>query len=302
MFLGTPEIAVPALLALAKEGFEIPLVLTNPDRPKGRGRHPQPCPVKATSERLGLPVSHDLADLEEVEADLAVVVAYGQIIPEYLLEKLLFVNLHFSLLPKWRGAAPLERAILNGGERTGICLMALAPTLDTGPIYRQVECEIGADETLEELRGRLAVRAADLLVTALKEGLGEPTPQKGEPTWAKKITTRDRHLDWSLSSVYLNRVVRLGGAWTTFRGKRLLIWKASPFVHSLEHSLEPGEIVWDFSSEKLLVGAGEGTALEVLTLQAEGKSKMDALAWHNGANLDSAEFLGSGDLAHKINQ
>ena len=283
--------------ALAKETFEISLVITNPDRPKGRGRRLHPSPVKEAARLLSLPVAHDLADLEAMlersdtsKPDIAVVVAYGQIIPEHLLTKLPFINLHFSLLPKWRGAAPLERAILAGDTRTGICLMALEPTLDTGPIYRQTEREIAPDETLEELRQRLAIDAADLLITALKEGLGEPTPQQGDPTWAKKITTEDRHLKWSFTADQLNRVVRIGGAWTTFRNKRFLIWKAKPNSQNLL-SLNPGELAWEADSGKLLAGAGDGTALELSEVQPEGKSRMPAKAWVNGANLSPGEQM-----------
>ena len=281
--------------ALAKETFEISLVITNPDRPKGRGRRLHPSPVKEAAQRLSLPVAHDLADLEATlerldTPDIAVVVAYGQIIPEHLLTKLPFINLHFSLLPKWRGAAPLERAILNGDTRTGICLMGLEPTLDTGPIYSQTEREIKPDETLEELRQRLAMDAADLLVRALKEGLEDPTPQQGEATWAKKITTEDRHLDWRHPAEQLNRVVRIGGAWTTFRNKRFLIWKATPTPEP-ELSVRPGEVLWEAASTRLLAGAGDGTALEILEVQAEGKSRMPAKAWVNGANLSPGEQL-----------
>ena len=283
--------------ALAKETFEISLVITNPDRPKGRGRQLHPSPVKEAAQRLSLPVAHDLADLEAMlersdtpKPDIAVVVAYGQIIPEHLLTKLPFINLHFSLLPKWRGAAPLERAILAGDTRTGICLMALEPTLDTGPIYSQAESEIAPDETLEELRHRLAIDAADLLVAALKEGLEDPTPQQGDPTWAKKITTEDRHLNWKLPADQLNRVVRIGGAWTTFRNKRFQIWKATP-IPETDLSVKPGELAWEADSGRLLAGAGDDTALEILEVQAEGKSRMPAKAWINGANLSPGEQM-----------
>ena len=281
--------------ALAKEAFEISLVITNPDRPKGRGQQLHPSPVKEAAQRLSLPVAHDLADLEATlerpdTPDIAVVVAYGQIIPEHLLTKLPFINLHFSLLPKWRGAAPLERAILNGDTRTGICLMALEPTLDTGPIYSQTEREIAPHETLEELRQRLAIDAADLLITALKEGLEAPTPQQGDPTWAKKITPEDRHLNWSLTADHLNRVIRIGGAWTTFRNKRFLIWKATPTPEP-ELSVKPGELFWEAASEKLLACAGDSNALEILEVQPEGRSRMSAKAWVNGANLLPGEQL-----------
>ena len=281
--------------ALAKETFEISLVITNPGRPKGRGRQLHPSPIKEAAQRLSLPVAHDLADLEALfekpdTPDIAVVVAYGQIIPEHLLTKLPFINLHFSLLPKWRGAAPLERAILNGDTRTGICLMALEPTLDTGPIYSQTEREIAPHETLEELRQRLAIDAAELLVTALKQGLENPTPQRGDPTWAKKITPEDRHLKWSLTADQLNRVVRIGGAWTTFRNKRFLIWKAAP-IPEPALSVKQGELLWEAASARLLAGAGDGTALELSEVQPEGKSRMPAKSWVNGANLLPGEQM-----------
>ena len=268
------------------------LVVTNPDRPKGRGRHLHPSPVKEAAQRLELPTTHNLADLEAIatKTDIAVVVAYGQIIPGHLLNKLPFVNLHFSLLPKWRGAAPLERAILNGDTRTGICLMALEPTLDTGPIYSQTEREIEPNETLEELRHRLSQDAADLLVTTLKEGLEDPTPQQGEPTWAKKITTEDRHINWQLPAEHLNRIIRIGGAWTTFRNKRFLIWEAKPHTET-SLPLKQGELLWESATGRLLAGAGAGTALEISEVQPEGKSQMPAKAWMNGANLSPGEQL-----------
>ena len=159
-----------------------------------------PSPLKAGALELGLPVTDRLADLDEVEADLPVVVAYGQLIPETMLSRLAFVNLHFSLLPRWLGAAPVERAILAGDATTGVCLMDLDTELDTGAVYRRTETPIGDDETLDELRGRLVEIGTDQLVRALADGFGEPEPQVGtessdDPVWVAQFGTdrRERH-------------------------------------------------------------------------------------------------------------
>lgn len=240
-FAGTPQIAVPSLRALVQAGFEVSLVVTNPDRRRGRGSAVSPSPVKVAAQELGLTVSHDMQDFlqrkpeqqkpEQLdlvpELDMVIVVAFGQLIPQELLTSVPFANLHFSLLPKWRGAAPLERAILNGDKITGISLMALEPTLDTGPIYSQESISISKEETLTDLRNRMADMAADLLVRSLQDGLSEPTPQVGKPTWAKKIISDDLKLDWLQPASQLARVVRLGGAWTTYRNKRIRITQAT---------------------------------------------------------------------------
>ena len=176
---------------------------------------------------LGLPVSHRVQDVVDAAADLGVVVAYGRIISAEVLDRLDMVNVHFSLLPRWRGAAPVERAILAGDTVTGVCLMAIDEGLDTGPVYRCEKVAIGDDETAAALVGRLAVTGAALLVSALDEGLGSPAPQRGEATYAAKITPEDLHLDWSQSAAELVRVVRVGRAWTTWRGKRLLVHQAA---------------------------------------------------------------------------
>ena len=161
--------------------------------------------------------------------ELAVVVAYGRIIPARLLEQVPMVNLHFSLLPRWRGAAPVERAILAGDHETGVCLMKVEEGLDTGPVYAVRTVPLDEDVTLAALREQLVAVGTDLLVDTLGtgvSGLPEPVPQHGEVTIADKITKEDLHLEWTEPAVQLKRVVRLGRAWTTFRGKRLSVLEA----------------------------------------------------------------------------
>ncbi len=279
-YLGTPDLAVPCLHALAEAGYEVPLVVSMPDRRRGRGKNLMPSPVKTAALNLGLSVTADLADLDPLidggAIDLAVVVAYGRIIPASLLDRLAFVNIHFSLLPRWRGAAPVERAILAGDETTGVCLMDLDVELDTGAVYRRTDTPIGPDETLNELRGRLVEIGKRQLVDALDGGLGEATPQEGDPVYARKITADECKIDWGESAVEIHRRVRVGGAFTTWQGKRFK-------VHRTRLAESGGEVV---------VSTGHGD-LELLEVQPEGKSRMDATAWANGARWTSDQRFGS---------
>ena len=283
VYLGTPALAVSPLLALHEAGYSIPLVISGPDARRGRGKEFTASPVKAAARELGLPVTDDLAALADIDADLAVVVAYGRIIPSALLEQLAFVNIHFSLLPRWRGAAPVERAILAGDSHTGVCLMALEEELDTGAVYRRTDVEIDGDEDLEELRGRLVEIGTRQLVDALAGGLGEPVPQEGEPVYAKKITSAEREIDWTDDANEIHRRVRVGGAFTSFRGKRFKIYRTSRT--GLGADLRPGAF------DGLCVGTGVG-ALELAEVQAEGKPRQRAAAWRNGAQPTSDDRLG----------
>ena len=286
VYLGSPGLAVPPLRALHEAGFEIPLVVTRVDKRRGRGGATQPTPVKAAAVELGLPVSHSLDDALRVDADLGVVVAYGRIIPAAALDRLAMVNIHFSLLPRWRGAAPVERALLAGDSHTGVCLMAVDEALDTGDVYRRVETPIADDDTLATLRARLVEMGTTQLVEALREGLGEPEPQVGDPVYAAKITVDELAIDWHERAVAIDRLVRLGGAWTTFRDRRLK-------VHEIRCSggpaLPPAEI--DADAGGVWVGVGDG-AVELRTVQPEGKPRVAAAAWANGARLEPGERLG----------
>ncbi len=272
VFFGTPDVAVPPLRALHTAGFEIPLVVSRADKRRGRGSGLTPSPVKRAAHELGLPVTTDVDAALEVGADLGVVVAFGRIIKPHVLDRLAMVNIHFSLLPRWRGAAPVERAILAGDETTGVCLMALDVELDTGALYRVREVAIGPDATLEGLRSELVEVGTELLVDALDAGLGTPTPQAGEPVYAAKIDSDELRIDWSEPARHIDRVIRLGNAFTTHDGKRLKVWEA---VVRDDDGLSPGEV------RGVRVGTGAGV-IELVEVQPEGKPRRAASAWANG--------------------
>src|SRR5438094_7306712 len=219
VFLGTPEAAVPPLRALVDAGHDVALVVSQPDKRRGRGAALVPSPVKAAATELGLTRSDLVDDSLRVGAELGVVVAFGRLIKPHVLDKVPMVNVHFSLLPRWRGAAPVERAILAGDRETGVCIMRLEEGLDTGPVYDREVVAIGEEETVAQLRDRLVDTGTRLLLRRLRAGLGEPEAQVGEPTYAAKLDPDELHLDWQLPAVELHRTVRLGRAWTTFRGK-----------------------------------------------------------------------------------
>lgn len=221
-YLGTPELAVGPLRALLGAGHEIGLVVTGPDRRRGRGGAISPSPVKAAALEAGLAVSHEPDDLVGSGCELGVVVAYGRLLRPHLLAAMRFVNLHFSLLPRWRGAAPVERAILAGDERTGVCLMEITEGLDEGGVFACESVEVG-NKDLTTLRAELVEIGTRLLLERLAVGLGDPVPQSGEPTYAAKLTVEDRRLDASMDAEQMSRVVRVGGAWTPFRDGRLKV-------------------------------------------------------------------------------
>lgn len=279
-FLGTPHEAVVALRALADAEFEIPMVVTQPDRRRGRGSKLDPSPVKAAALDLGLEVAHDLTPLTELDVDLGVVVAYGRIIPTSLLQRIPMVNIHFSLLPRWRGAAPVERAILAGDQRTGVCLMEVAKGLDEGGIYATAEVDIEPDEQATALRARLADIGADLLVKHLRAGLGPAEPQVGEPTYASKLERDEFRLDFTRPAVEAHRTIRLGRAWTTFRGQRLAILDA----RLAAGSGEPGRLDGD------LVTTPDGS-LRLIEVKPEGRRAQAVADWLNGAQPQPGETL-----------
>lgn len=282
VFFGTPEMAVAPLEALVAEGFDIGLVVTRPDKRRGRGATLTPSPVKAAAQRLLIPVSHDVADALDIGADLGVVVAFGQLIREPVLQRLPMVNLHFSLLPRWRGAAPVERALLAGDTTTGVCLMQLEVGLDTGPVLDTVEVPIGDDETADQLRNRLSVLGSRQIVDNLCRGLGTPAAQVGEATHAAKLTPAEYEIDWSQNADVVRRLIRLGRAWTTFRGKRLKVLAA-------DHADVSGVAGTFFDPTTICCGDG---ALVLGTVQPEGRPAMDATSWSNGAHPRPGETVG----------
>jgi methionyl-tRNA formyltransferase len=271
VYLGTPEMAVPPLRALVDAGHDIVRVITRIDKKRGRGSALSPSPVKAVALELGLTVSHDPDDvLMAVDdgAELGVVVAYGRIIKPHLLDVLPMVNLHYSLLPRWRGAAPVERAILAGDTETGVDVMRLEEGLDTGGIYAEERVPIGLDVTADELRAELTGVGCSLLVDVLDQPVAEwidtAAVQVGDTVYASKLDKAEFEIDWTRAAVENHRLVRIGGTWTTFRGKRLKILAAE---------LEEGRLV-------------------PTTIQPEGKGPMTFDAWRNGAQPATDELFG----------
>lgn len=287
-YLGSPAAAVPPFQALLADGHEVKIVVTQPDRRRGRGADLVPTPVKAAALEAGLPVSDKVDDILEAGVEMGVVVAYGRLIKPHVLEQVPMVNLHFSLLPRWRGAAPVERTILAGDTETGVCVMALEEGLDTGPVYRRQVVAIGAEETADELRRRLVDVGTTLLVDALRDGLGDPEPQTGEPTYAAKIDVEELRLDWARPAVELHRLVRIGRAWTTFRGRRLRVVRAT--LHDRTEPAAPAPPAGVV--EGAVVGTGDGHGLQLVEVQPEGKPPMPAPAWLNGAQPHPGERLG----------
>lgn len=267
VFLGTPEMAVPPLQALVRDGHEIVLVVTRPPARRGRRAAPTPSPVALAAVDLGLDVSFDVDDVVTVGrprgAELGVVVAFGQIIKPHVLAAVPMVNLHFSLLPRWRGAAPVERALLAGDEVTGVCLMQVDEGLDTGAVYGCSEVPIGPETTADELRAVLVEQGTALLVDHLRAGLGEPVPQSGTPVYADKLRTGELRIDWARPAAEIHRLVRVGGAWTTFRGERVKI---------LEAALVDG-------------------SLEIRTVQPAGRAPMSFESWVHGARLAEGDWF-----------
>jgi methionyl-tRNA formyltransferase len=295
VFFGTPEPAVPALEALlAHPRIDVPLVVTNPDRPRGRGHELAPPPVKEAALRAGVEVAQPAraADVTEQLAALGVdacaVVAYGQILRKGLLAvpRHGFVNLHFSLLPAWRGAAPVQATILHGDRETGVTCFVLDEGMDTGPILLTRGTKVGPTETAGELVERLAILGAPLLVEAvlgLVDGTLEPVPQDdGAATYAPKISPHDAVLDWSASAEQVDRRVRayqpVPGAHTTFAGGRLKVHVA----RIVPGTGEPGTIVAvDDRTGAPVVACGH-EALRLDEVQPAGRRRMSGAAFVNG--------------------
>ncbi len=263
VYLGTPEIAVPPLEALVDAGHDVRLVVTGTDKRRGRGGALSASPVKLAAARLGLPVTSDVDDVLDTDAELGVVVAFGRLIKPHVLDRLPMINLHFSLLPRWRGAAPVERALLAGDAVTGVCVMAVEEGLDTGGVHARAEVPIAPDATADSLRAELVAVGVPLLIDTLERGLDEPEPQRGEATYAAKIDPAELRIDWSRPPIELDRLVRVGDAWTTFRGSRVK-------VHG---------------------GRVEGDRLLPTLVQPEGKPRIDFDAWRNGARMAPDEWF-----------
>ena len=308
VYLGTPALARPCLRALVEAGHEVALVVTQPDRPVGRGRKLQRGPVAALADELGLSVAQPArvgemaGDLEALGAQAAVLVAYGQLLPPAVLEAfpLGAVNLHPSLLPLLRGAAPINWALLNGFSQTGVSTMYMAPELDAGDIILQQSTPLGPQETAGSLSRRLALMGAELMVrslAAVQEGSAPRLPQDpARATLAPRLAKGDGLLDWSLPAVELDRRVRGLDPWpaafTTLRGAGLKLF-APTALREDTPSAEPGAILElpDGDQGLLWVACGSG-ALGLGQVQAAGKKQMPAGQFARGARLAAGEKLG----------
>ena len=304
VFLGTPEFAVPSLQALARE-HEIAGVFTQPDRPKGRGNELAESTVKTAARELGVPVYQPervrrpeaVELLRELAPEIMVVVGYGQIIPQVLIDlpPKGILNVHASLLPKYRGAAPIQWAIANGETETGVTIMQIDAGLDTGSMLLKARTCIGPHETAPELSARLAPLGANLLLEAMraiKEGTATPEKQNGaEATLAPILNKEDGRIDWSRTAREIYNRLRgftpWPGAYTTFRGQQLAIVRATPENND---AVRPGVLA--AIDRRLIAGCGGASALEILELQLAGKRRMSAGAFLNGYPLAAGEHLG----------
>jgi len=298
VFMGSPDFSVPVLDALVGAGHEIAAVYCQPPRPAGRGKKDRPTPVQARAEALGLMVRHPLslkgaeaqADFAALQADVAVVVAYGLLLPQAVLDAPRHgcLNIHASLLPRWRGAAPIHRAIMAGDAETGVCIMQMEAGLDTGPVLLRKAVAIGAEETTQDLHDRLSALGAAAIVEALDilpELVAEPQPEEGV-TYAKKIDKAEARVDWTRPAEEIDRQIRglspFPGAWTLLNGRRLKL---------LRSRVMPGEGAPGTVLDGLTIACGHG-AVQVGEVQAEGRGRQDAESFLRGNAIPPGTVLG----------
>lgn len=304
IFLGTPAFAVPTLERIVAAGHSVLTVITQPDRPRGRGQNAAASPVKQAALRLNLPVyqpervrrAEAVETLRAMPADAMVVVGYGQIIPQSIIDMapLGIINVHGSLLPQYRGAGPVQWAILNGETRTGVTTMRIDAGLDTGDMLLKAATDIGPDETAVELGQRLAVMGADLLaetLAGLAEGRIVPEKQdNAQATYAPLLKKEDGRIDWARDAHAIHNQVRglqpWPGASTHFRGQALHIWKSR--VSSGTAARAPGELL---GVKPPLVSCGTG-AMELVEVQLEGRKRISAADFANGQRLSENDSLG----------
>ena len=307
IFLGTPEFAVPTLDAIVAAGHTVALVVTQPDRAKGRKQELAPPPVKAAALRHALPVFQPerirrpeaQARLSELRPEAMVVVGYGQIVPQSLIDlaPLGIINVHASLLPELRGAAPIQWSIARGCKRTGVTTMRIDAGLDTGDILLEWETPVGPDETAPELSARLAGAGADLLVRTLADlcaGRINPTPQdNSRATYAPILTKEAGRIDWNHPAQEIHNLIRgfqpWPGAHTSFRGQSLHLWR-SRLVPGECRELPPGALI---QNRGVFAVGGDGAVLELIEVQLEGRKKMPAEVFANGHRLTQTDRLGA---------
>ncbi|MFB6642145.1 methionyl-tRNA formyltransferase [Streptomyces chartreusis] len=307
VFAGTPEVAVPALDALIASGrHDVAAVVTRPDAPAGRGRRLVASPVAERAEEAGIEVLKPakprdpefLERLREIAPDCCPVVAYGALLPRVALDVPAhgWVNLHFSLLPAWRGAAPVQHSIMAGDEITGASTFLIEEGLDSGPVYGTVTEAIRSTDTSGDLLTRLAFAGAGLLsatMDGIEDGTLKAVPQPADGiTLAPKVNVEDAHIDWSAPSLRVDRLVRgctpAPGAWTTFRGERLKLIQVRPVPG--RDDLAPGAL--SVGKNNVYVGTGS-YAVELLWVQAQGKKPMRAADWARGVRIADGESVGA---------
>ncbi|KEJ90991.1 methionyl-tRNA formyltransferase [Sulfitobacter donghicola] len=301
VFMGTPDFSVSVLNALVEAGHEIAAVYSQPPRPAGRGKKDRPSPVHARADALGLevrtPVSlktpESQAEFAALKADVAVVVAYGLILPQAILDAPArgCLNIHASLLPRWRGAAPIHRAIMAGDAQTGVCIMQMEAGLDTGPVLLRQSLDIGVSETTAQLHDRLSVMGSDLIVEALgklDDLTAEVQPEEGV-TYAAKIDKAEARIDWTLSAKEVDRQIRglspFPGAWFEHEGVRIKVLGSTV----VDGAAAAGTVL----SEALHVACGEG-AVALTRLQKAGKGAQDVDVFQRGAQIAVGTQLGKG--------
>ena len=305
IFAGTPDFAAAALKAIAAAGFEIPLVLTQPDRPKGRGMQLAPSPVKQAALELGLRVAQPeklrnnteaLQMLKEVEADVMVVAAYGLILPQDVLDapKHGCLNIHASLLPRWRGAAPIQRAIEAGDAETGVCIMQMDIGLDTGGVVSEHRYAIQPTDTANEVHDALMNLGAAAIVADLQQLKTEgrlksvKQPEEGV-TYAQKLSKEEARIDWNESAAVIERKIRafnpVPAAWVEYQGKPMKIWRAEVVAQQGR----AGEVL-SCSSDGLIVACG-ADALKITQLQPSGSKRMDIAAFAAGHTVEAGTVL-----------
>ena len=303
VFMGTPEFAVPCLAALHEaENCEVIGVYTQPDKPRGRGQKLMPSPVKAWAEGHSLPVyqpvkiktSEAVAELKALQPDLVVVVAFGQILSQEILDipPCGCINVHGSLLPRYRGAAPMQWCVINGEEKTGITTMMMDAGLDTGDMLLKEELPIGPDMTLEEVHDSLMEMGARVLLRTIAElqaGTLVRVPQQGESNYAPMLTKETGHIDWGKSAQEIHNLVRglnsWPGAYTSLEGQKFKIWRTGLTEESAPAGSSAGTVLLTDSSRGMKVVTGDGKLLDILELQAPGKKKMEASAYLRGHGL-----------------
>lgn len=306
VFAGTPEVALPALDALiASDRHEVVAVVTRPDAPAGRGRRLVASPVAERAEEAGIEVlkpakprdADFLARLTEIAPDCCPVVAYGALLPKAALEIPAhgWVNLHFSLLPAWRGAAPVQHAVLAGDEVTGASTFQIEEGLDSGPVYGVVTEDVRTTDTSGDLLARLAMAGSGLLAATMdgiEDGSLRAVPQSAEGvSLAPKINVEDAEIDWSAPALRVDRLVRAcapaPGAWTTFRGERLKVVSAAPVAERTD--LAPGAIA---ATKKAVYAGTASHAVELTWVRPQGKKPMRAADWARGVRIAEGERLG----------